>query len=711
MEDLKKSSSDETTCVICGEKLSFYSIGKCNHKEICYYCTIKNRAFYDDIKCPLCNTNLSLVLICPISEIKSFEELSKDLSSYYQIEDENTKDLGIYYTDVTAYEAALQLNLYKCPIEYCTKSEAFDTYEELSEHLLHNHQKFFCKVCIKDGKKFLSEQKVYNKNEIKEHNLYGDLDEEIPPHHFCPFCKDLFYDDEILYKHMNTSHFLCEICKKMSKTILFYSALPNLIQHNKLYHYCCPFKECKDVLYIAFGTKKKLIEHFETKHEQKDNNINEQMAEENMPQIIEDPTYYDKSLKADEFNFNEYIQKVNKRCIQHRENKLKNDNDSNNKNQDGIEIIYTNSPKNDYQNKEYSNKYNTNKNKEKNNIRGRVRGRGRGMRFRSNYNVDLHEIKQSLNIYENNNDSESENEEEELKQNCIIKLNSFIELIKKYIISRIKEKKILNKEISLQKEIQYQIIVVIDKINDFEKYLELVNIQIFGLDWDKINKFKEYLKNTEIIKENELFSEFDSLTIKSVLVLYKYLTVAFKKLSHEFYKLEMEQIEEDLYNNFIPDLKKEIKNKKLNGYPDLSYSAFNLNQNLNNKKEKKEKKHNKKKFKWNQKIIPGLNDVEQKKPKTKKNKEEEMKKNFDKYVKECKEEDEKLEKLKQKEKEQKEEPIKKNNNKSKLDMLMNSNNKDNKNNNKKKVQSSGSQFKLSAFNLEEDFPPLKKNNK
>ena len=36
------------------------------------------------------------------------------------------------------------------------------------------------------------------------------------------------------------------------------------------------------------------------------------------------------------------------------------------------------------------------------------------MIFRSNYNVDLHEIKQSLNVYENNKDSESENEEEEL---------------------------------------------------------------------------------------------------------------------------------------------------------------------------------------------------------------------------------------------------------------------------------------------------------
>ena len=148
MESIKKSS-DEITCVICGEKLSFYSIGKCNHKEICYYCTIKNREFYDDIKCPLCNTNLSLVFICPISEIKFFEELSKDLSSYYQIDEENSKNLGIYYTDITAYEAAIQLNIYKCPMEYCTKTEAFDTYEELANHLLLNHQRFYCKVCIK----------------------------------------------------------------------------------------------------------------------------------------------------------------------------------------------------------------------------------------------------------------------------------------------------------------------------------------------------------------------------------------------------------------------------------------------------------------------------------------------------------------------------------------------------------------------------------
>ena len=77
----------------------------------------------------------------------------------------------------------------------------------------------------------------------------------------------------------------------------------------------------------------------------------------------------------------------------------------------------------------------------------------------------------------------------------------------------------------------------------------------------------------------------------------------------------MEQIDEDLYHYFIPDSNKEKSN-----------SSFGLNHHLNegSNKKNKNKKHNKNKFKWNQKIIPGLNDVEQKKPKTKKNKEEEI---------------------------------------------------------------------------------------
>ena len=582
MEDKKEEG--ESQCAICGENIEYYSIGKCNHREICYYCALKDRTFYNKKDCPLCKINLDIIFICPKSETKTFEELSKrELSSYYK--DNDSKEIGVYYIDISSLEAALQLKAYKCPIEYCVKEEPFSSYEDLLHHLLNNHQKFYCKVCVKDGKKFISEQKVYSKNEIMDHNLYGDIEENIPPHHKCPYCKELFYNDEILYKHMSNSYFMCEICNNADRKIIFYSALPNFLLHNKLYHYCCPFKECKDVLYISFPSKKQLIEHFENKHNQKNNNLNEKMANENSPQIINDPTLFDISMKKDEFNFKEYLEKVNKRCIQHNRNKNKiNDeedikeenninsiNDKRNMNMDGIEIIYTN-PGNDnsYGREGYYN-YN-NRGRGRRGRRGRGKWRGKENSGGGNINFS---IKQSFNNYI----------EPEPFNNNIIKLKEldyefltkfFVELIKKYLINYINKNKIPEKEVSLSKETQYQLIMFIDKINDYNKILELYGIQNFGIDWENINKLKDYIIKGDQIDENELFNELDLLTLKNILVLYKYLLISNKKINGGYYKLEMEQINENLYLNFIPESKK-AKQKKLNGY-----ASFSLNQNLNN---------------------------------------------------------------------------------------------------------------------------------
>lgn len=703
MEDNKQERDSQ--CVICGEKIEYYSIGICNHKDICYYCALKNRTFYNDKKCPLCINNLDIVFICPKSETKIFEDLKKDLSSFYK--DNDTNEIGIYYTDISSYEISMQLKAYKCPIDYCVKEEPFNTYQDLHHHLLDCHKKFFCKVCIEDGKKFISEQKVYSKEEIKEHNLYGDFEEDIPPHHKCPFCGELFYDDEKLYKHMSNSHFMCEICKNIDKKIIFYSALPNLIQHNTLYHYCCPYKECKDILYIAFSSKKQLIQHFENKHNQKNNNLNEKMANEHLPKIIEDPTLYDISMKKDEFNFSEFLDKVNKRCIEHRENKNKINkgeintkgfdnninNDKINMNMDGIEIIYNN--------QSYGNMTNYDQQKFYNN-RGRGRWRGKKMR-RGWYNNFL--MKNSFNNYIDPYEQNiNQIKIKELDYEFLI--NFFLELIKKYIIKNINKNKISDKEISLPKETQYQIIMIIDKINDNKKILELYNIQIFGIEWDKINKLKDFLIKGDLIDENEFFNELDSFTLKSTLVLYKYLLIANKKICGKFFKLEMEQINENFYDNFCPNLKKE---KKLNGY-----ASFSLNQNLNlnnintnNNNNKNEKKIHKNKNKWKQAEIIGLN-IGKKSQNNKKKVEKDMKKSFDNYIQKCKEEDEKLEKEKEKEKDKKKD-IKEDNkdnkkihNKSKLAMLM----VDSNNKNKNKSKNTG-EFKLSNFNLDEDFPPLK----
>ena len=718
MED--KSQDSDSQCVICGEKIEYYSIGQCNHKEICYYCTLKNRTFYNDKKCPLCNANLEIVFISPKSETKSYEELSKeDLSSYYK--DNDSEETGIYYTDITSLEASMQLKIYKCPLDYCVKEEPFDSYEELLQHLLECHQKFYCKVCVKYGKKFISEQKIYSKSEINDHNLYGDIDEDIPPHPKCPFCHELYYDGEMLYNHMSKSHFMCDICKSIDKKIIFYSALPNLIQHNTLYHYCCPYKECKDVLYIAFPSKKQLIEHFENKHNQKNNNLNEKMAKENMPKITENPDLFDISMKKDEFNYTEFLDRLNKRCIQHRENKKKditieeenNINDKNNNNinnnMNDIEIIYS-SPK-------YENYYQYNRG----NWRGRGKGRGRKIRETNNYYF----IKNSYNNYiepEENNNNIIKIKELDYK----FLTNYFVQLLKKYIISYINKNKVSENEIYLPKETQYQLIMFIDKINDNKKLIELYNIQNFGINWDTINILKEYLIQGDQINENELFNELDNLTLKDVLVLYKYLLISHKKICGDYYKLEIDQINENLYNNFFPN--KNNNGKKLNGYKD-NYSSFSLKQNLNNNishinnNEKNEKKNKKNKNKWNQinNNIIGLNVGKKNKEKPKKNNEKNMKKDFDKYIKECKKEDEKLEKEKEKEIQNnkdnnkkdkdnnKKDNNKKNINKSKLAMLIDSNknsNNNNKNKNTNKLNNTG-KFSLSAFNMDEDFPPLK----
>ena len=704
MEDQKLSSTkNENQCVICGESRNFYSVGACEHNSICYYCTLKNRTFYNDKKCPLCNSILDIVFIINIEDPKSFNELSKtDLSNYYK--DEDSEETGVYYSDISALETALSLKSFKCPVKYCIKEEPFETLKDLKKHLLQNHQKFFCKVCLKDGKKFITEQKVYTKEEIYEHNLYGDIDEDIPPHHKCPFCNDLYYDDEILYKHMSQSHFLCEICKNIDKKIIFYSALPNLVQHNKLFHYCCPYKECKDVLLISFPNQKQLIQHFENKHNQKNAALNEKMSRENMPKIIEDPSLFDVSLKKDEFNFTEFLHKLNQRCIHHREKLAENNNNNNinnnisnynNFNTDGIEIVYrtVQTSTNPYRNKKDD--FNNNKKKNK---------RKKDIIFKNN---DFY-IKQSFNNYiENNN--EEENKKMKLRElDYEFILNFYLEIIKSYIIDLIKKNKVIDEEVMLPKDIQYQLIMIIDKITENSKYLDLYNLQNFGIDLEKINSLKDYLKSVEENYKNDFRKELESMSFKNILVLYKYLLIAYKKITGNFYKLEFEQINEDLYENFLP--RKKNKNKKDNNNKinyNNSYASVSLNQNLKNENNEKneiknKKKNKKKKFKWNQAEIPGLTD-NWKKNKNKKNnyKEKQSKTEI------IKKDDKKTDQSSDSDSEEENIENKKTENKiygnGKLANLMKSNN----NAPKKPKKITNGNFKLSYFNMDEDFPPLK----
>lgn len=45
-------------CLLCCEEKEYYSVGRCNHMNICYICTIKLRRKTNNNKCAVCNVCL-----------------------------------------------------------------------------------------------------------------------------------------------------------------------------------------------------------------------------------------------------------------------------------------------------------------------------------------------------------------------------------------------------------------------------------------------------------------------------------------------------------------------------------------------------------------------------------------------------------------------------------------------------------------------------
>ena len=373
-------------CLICKEDKQFVSIGVCDHHRVCSYCTMKSRLLYSETKCPICNANLEYVYIVDFKEKKPFAELDKEKDSYY--EDDEFEKSGIYFTDIEAKEEALQLRGFNCPVSNC-KSEAFENLQSLSTHLNKAHKRFYCDCCLKNNKKFLSEMEIYKENVLDEHIRYGEYDKDIlvsPPHPQCPFDQERFYNDEVMFNHMNNTHFICQLCKGQ-KHLVFYSNLSDLQNHYKSNHYCCPYEECLQDIYVAFEKEEELISHLITKH--KVTNANDRLAqlmfEKKGKNSSDNKVYHTKG----EFDFTEYISGLKEESEKYNKNVVSRRNRYVNKEEtrigeDGIEYII----KNEYDNYGGYNKYDNRGNGRRGRGRGGRgrgdRGRGRGGRYNNN---------------------------------------------------------------------------------------------------------------------------------------------------------------------------------------------------------------------------------------------------------------------------------------------------------------------------------------
>lgn len=661
---MRKESEDisKFTCTICREDKQYVAIGVCNHTKVCNYCSLKSRMFYDDDKCPICNTILDTLYVIPIQERGSFSYEYLESQKKFYFKDDDYYSIGVYYQESGAMEEAIKLKSHICPINICI-SEPFENLNELKKHLKSQHQKTYCDICLKEGKRFLSEQPVYSSEELKLHIEYGDYNEgffKFPPHPQCPYCKQFYFDVEDLYTHIHYFHFVCEICRIKNK-IICYSALPNLVDHYKIKHYRCPYSQCVDNLYIVFENESELITHFLSWHDMilGSDKLN-QLVLENKPTAIKNPENWNIALSMDEFNFTFFSEKLKTRAIQHSKTKQT---IKEYKGHD-VEVEIEEDKGNQYFNRPWKKKI------EKNEL----------TKFNQEEDKSNPKTKTKTKL------------SSPVFINHSFVLQFYIDLIKSYLIGKIQEENIYESEFILSKETIYQLIVIIDKLETNDNIFQLPYLHHFGIELETANKISALLLQGENINEDEFKVMIDQMSIQKILVLYKYLRIAYQKVNDFFFKLDLDQIKEDLYNDFIQ------KNKN---------QTNNQNQ-LNNKNYYKNKKWH---MKQNQQY--GFQSTEPKKEKGKLHYIFDNKNNESSTISNIQEE-KKMSIIKKKIKSKAEEELtientqtQESQKKSKLAMLLENSSYNNNKQNKGNKMGKERNFKLSNFNLDKDFPVLK----
>ena len=645
-ESTNSQNNSTFKCIICKEEQEFTSIGHCNHKRTCLYCSMRSRLFYNKFNCPICNDKLDEIFILNFTDKRNYDELLKDKNLFYK--DDEFEKCKIYYVEIEAKEKALEERGFNCPIKNC-KFETFDNMIELSKHLDKVHKRYYCEYCLKENKKFLREMPIYKDYELEDHIEYGEYQNNnliSPPHPLCSFCKEHYYNDEILFNHMNDKHFNCQLCNK-EKNVIFYKELSNLLKHYYENHFCCPFSECIQDYYIVFETENELVNHFIQKHKITN-------AKERFKEIMKENSnnFKDIATEKGEFNFTEYVKDLKeksenyKREVVSQKERFVKVNDKRYDDLNNIEIVYV---KNNYHNNKnynkrkkgnnyYNNKYNNKNNYYKSNYNNNknYNNQNNDNQYNNNHHHNKNYNKNNNNYYNNKYYNEQYNEESNNKKNTTTEDNDdiknqvinkiqkplnyshiisfYLNVIKNYIKNKIITENIEEKDVFLSRDTTYQIIVIMDKkITSPKSLIELQFLNNFGMDINIYKNLKELISSGET-NENECKNILNKLHFKNLLILYKYLLISSKKINGLFYKLDLEQIEENLYLEFIEkkinenrDNKEDKERKKRTDllrmelmYNDNNNNNKNNNNNNNNNNnkndsiKKQEEKNNKK---------------------------------------------------------------------------------------------------------------------
>ena len=140
--------------------MKFFALGKCNHKNVCHTCILRLRFILHDFKCPICKTECDDLLIAE-NHSYTFEKFLNDDGFKKSLLKDN-EDPRIYYESAKVKSAGQQLRQLQCLVHGCNPGYQFHTLEALKQHLEREHQKTFCKICLKGRLVFIREHRLYH---------------------------------------------------------------------------------------------------------------------------------------------------------------------------------------------------------------------------------------------------------------------------------------------------------------------------------------------------------------------------------------------------------------------------------------------------------------------------------------------------------------------------------------------------------------------
>lgn len=251
-EDSTGSDSEAETCIVCTNLVNYHAIGECNHSNICSLCSYRLRVVLKDKTCPICKHLEELVIVS--SQVKPYSEFNVwgNQAGKDSRLDEKSGMLFIQCPD--HFKKLLTLSGFSCNEPQCVNAPSCSNLGKLKHHYATDHGKYFCSLCVEHQHFFIQEQPLYTKKGLKAHEKTKKTPLGSECHPMCQFCHQRFFNDTMLYRHMEVEHFKCHLCDPQEQRYQYYRNYANLETHFRTSHYLCDQSECLQNRFIVFST-------------------------------------------------------------------------------------------------------------------------------------------------------------------------------------------------------------------------------------------------------------------------------------------------------------------------------------------------------------------------------------------------------------------------------------------------------------------------